>query len=308
MFKSRLSILLMLLALLAVFVPATAAQDETFGLSAEDFQRLGTAISQSGEAADSLGFDFTVNLSVEGEGGGAIALNGTGLIGSNENGAVAQINITGENEGEPVSLDVIVIDNIIYVNDGSGWQGQSADDLLESFGSMSPVPLDSVMGGGDMAQNPEAMQGMSDAMTALGEINPADYITMTNAGDEGGATHFTIDFDLQGFLSSPAFSELLSAGAAMSGDETAAAQAEGMGQMVAMMFQDTNLQINYYIGADDLVQRFGVDFGLGINPAMMGASDAQPVNVSLLIDASNFQYGADVSGIVAPEGATMAEG
>jgi len=308
MFKSRLSIFLVLLALFAVFVPATVAQDETFGLSAEDYARLGTAITQSGEAADSLGFDFTVNLSVAGADGGTIALNGTGLIGENANGPVVQVNITGDNDGEAVSLDLIVIDNIIYTNDGSGWQGQSADSLLESFSSMSPVPLDSLAGTGDEAPSAEAMQGMSDMMTALSEINPAELISMTNAGTEGDATHFVIDFDIQGFLSSPAFTELLSASAAMSGDPAAAAQVEGMGSMFAMMFQDTKLAINYLVGADNMVSGFGVDFGLGINPAMMGDASAEPINVGLLLDVTNFQYNADVSAIVAPEGATMTEG
>lgn len=306
---SKLRIMLVLLALLAVFVPATLAQEETFGLSAEDFARLGTAINTSGEAADSLGFNFTVNLAVEGEEGGTATLNGTALVGSNEAGPVAQINITGEADGEPVNLDVVLIDNMIYGNDGSGWQGQSADSLLESFGSMSPVPLDSIMGGGDAAQDPAAMEGMMEAMNALGEINPADIITMSNAGADGDSTHFIINVGLQEFLSSPAFTQLLSAGAAMSGDEAAAAQMEGMGQMFAMMFQDTKLDINYYITPDNLVSRFGIDFGLGINPAMMGASaDAQPINVSLVLDVTNFQYNADVSGIVAPEGATISEG
>jgi hypothetical protein len=305
---SKLRVMLVLLALLAFAVPAAFAQEETFGLSAEDFARLGAAITQSGEAADSLGFNFTVDFAVEGEDGGSAALSGTALIGSNEAGPVAQFNLTGEADGSPVTLDAVLIDNMIYVNDGSGWQGQSADDLLESFSSMSPVPLDSIASG-DVAQDPAAMEGLSEAMAALGDINPADLITMTNAGTEGDSTHFVIDVGIQEFLASPAFTQLLSASAAMSGDESAAAQVEGMGQMIGMMLQDTTLAINYYVGSDNLVNGFGIDFGLGINPAMMGGgADAQPVNISLVLDVNTFQYGADVSGIVAPEGATMAEG
>lgn len=305
---SKLRFMLVLLALLAFAVPAAFAQEETFGLSAEDFARLGAAIAQSGEAADSLGFNFTVNFAVEGESGGSAALNGTAVVGSNEGGPVAQINLTGEADGEPIALDVIVIDNIIYVNNGDGWQGESADELLAGFSSLSPVPLDSIASG-DVAQDPAAMQGLSDMMTAIGDINPADLITMTNAGTEGDSTHFVIDVGIQKFLSSPAFTKLLSAGAAMSGDESASAQVEGMGQMIGMMLQDTTLAINYYVGSDNLISGFGIDFGLGINPAMMGGgADAQPVNISLVLDVDTFQYGADVNGIVAPEGATMAEG
>jgi len=305
---SKLRIMLVLLALLAFFVPATLAQEETFGLSAEDFARLGTAITQSGESADSLGFNFTVNFALEGEEAGNATLNGTALIGSNEAGPVAQFNITGDADGEPITLDAVLIDGFIYANDGSGWQGQSADELFESFSSMSPIPLGDVASG-DVAQNPDAMAGLSEAMAALGDINPADLVSISNTGTEGDTTHFVIDVAIQDFLSSPAFTKLLSAGASMSGDEAAASQMEGMGQMIGMMLQDTTLAIKYDIGADNLVNGFGIDFGLGINPAMMGGgADAKPVNVSLVVDVNTFQYNADISGIVAPEGATMSEG
>lgn len=317
MLKSRFAVILALLALLlAALTPAAVAQEETFGLGAEDYELLTSAIGQSSEF-DSLGFDFTVTLTATGEEPVNVNLAGTGLIGENEAGPVLQITLGGtaetEGESQPVTFELIVIDNVAYVNDGSGWQGQKLEDILEDFGSMSPVPLDSIMGGGDMAENPEAMEGMMEAMNALGEINPADYVSMSRSGDEmvgdANTAHFTINVDAGKFLSSDAFTALMGAGMAMSGDENMAQQAEGMGQMLAMMFQDMNVALDYFVGTDDnMVRRFMFDFSMGVNPAMMGASsDAQPVDVQLTIDATNIAYNVDVSSITVPEGATMTE-
>jgi hypothetical protein len=305
MFKSRLSVLLLLALLLAsIAAPAAFAQDETFGLSAEDYERLGSAINQSTAAASSLGFDFTLSLKTGTE-SSDLMLNGTALVGSNANGPVAQISLTGDNAGESVSLELIVVDNVFYGNDGDGWEGITAEQFLEQFSSISPVPLSPLLSTGPSTQDPAAAQGM---MNALAGINAADLVSISNAGANGDTTQFVIDVDLQSFFSSEAFTQLLSSSAAMTGGESAQAQMENMAPMMAMMFQDTSLAINYYIGSDDLINRFAIDFGLGMNPAMMGGgADAEPVNITMTLDVNNFQYGADVSGIAAPEGATMAE-
>lgn len=306
--KFRLTLFLTLLAVLLTMVPAALAQ-ETFGLSAEDF----ALFSSPNVDADSLSFDFSVDLNVTGapEGEIAIALTGAGVVGMDVAGMpVADITLTGNADtpdgSSPVDLQFRIVDGILYFNlgDGSGWMGQSLDEMMSSLSTMAPLPVDPMaLASGDMSENPEAMEAMGEAMNALASMDPAQFISIARLDDMNGQAHFQVNIDMAGFLASEGFTELMSTAGTMSGDESMA----GMGAMMAMMFQNVSLTFDQYMDmAENRVRQGILDFAMSVNPAMMGASDASatPVDVAFTLDVSNIQYDVPVS-VTAPEGATM---
>jgi hypothetical protein len=150
---------------------------------------------------------------------------------------------------------------------------------------------------------------MMGAMSALSKINPADYISMSRLGDENNNAHFSLNLDISGFLASPAFMELMTAAGTAAGPEaTGGMDMSQMAPMLTMMFQDVKFTFDQWIGVEDnMVHRGLLDFGLTVNPAMMGGdASASPVTVALKLDVSNMTYNTPVI-VEAPEGAIIAE-
>src|SRR5690606_14024173 len=129
--KAHLMIVLMLMMLVAV--PFASAQDETFGLSAEDFALF---TSQDFMSFDSLSFDFSLNFAASGmpDDNATVSLTGSGLFGQDDAGMPAgSFNVSGaanaSGDETPVDLQLVIVDGFIYFNmgDGSGWLGQPLD-------------------------------------------------------------------------------------------------------------------------------------------------------------------------------------
>jgi hypothetical protein len=307
--KFRLTLFLTLLAALLAFAPFALAQ-ETFGLSAEDF----ALFSSPNMDADSLSFDFTVDVNVTGspDGDVNVALSGAGAVAMDSAGMpVADISLSGSAnmgaESMPVDMQFRIVDGIVYFNlgDGSGWLGQSLDDAMSGLSSMAPIPVDPAeLMSGEMSEDPEAMAAMGEAMSALSEMDPNQFISISRLADENNQAHFQVNVDLTSLLSSEGFSQMMGAAGSMSGDESLAQ----MGPMLVMMFQNTSLTFDQFVDlADSRVKQAILDFAMSINPAMMGASDtasATPVDVSFNLNVSNIQYDPAVT-VTAPDGATM---
>ena len=302
----RKSTLLLFVLLMLVAAPLTLAQD-TFGLSMEDF---GLLTSQDMDAT-SVSFDLAMSLNITGspDGDVLVDLNGTGAFGEGADGSpIGSFNLTGAanagGESIPVDFQMRIVDNILYMNlgDGNGWQGQTLDDAMSTFGNMAPLPVNPMdLASGNMADNPQAMEAMGEMMNAFEGFDPSTLISMSRLDDMGGQAHFHIDVDLQSFLSSEAFNKMMSAAGTMSGDESVA----GMGAMLGAMFQDMTLTLDEFIELETSRARQAIlNFGMGINPAMMGVEDAGPMNVGFMLDISNLQYDVMVD-VTAPEGATL---
>jgi hypothetical protein len=308
--RSRLVLIFAVLMMLAIIAP-TFAQEETFGLSSDDYALFTSANGQS-MTFNSIGFDFILDLNVAGvpESEVAIKLNGTGAV--DTSAEAAQFTITGNaNTGSgdtPVNIEIRIVDGNIYfdLGDGNGWMGMPLDQAMESFtsGLGSALPVDpAALASGDLSSNPEAMQAMSGVMQALSTVNPADYIAISRGDDETvmdmNAAHFTVDLDVAKFLSSDAFTQLLTAGGQMAGstDSTNGMDMSQMAPMIGMMFQDTTLTFDQYVGSEDSMTHRGVlNFALNINPAMMGGSaDSKPINIGLTLDVNNISYDQPVS-------------
>jgi hypothetical protein len=301
--------LFLVLALLLAAVPFAMAQEETFGLSAEDFALLTTPNMD----ADSATFEYSIDVNITGspEGDVMVALTGAGAFAMDDSGnAVGSLTVTGTadaaGESTPVNMEFLLVDNIIYFNMGDGnWMGQSLDDAMSGLSSMAPVPVNPKdLLSGDMSENPEAMEAMGEMMTALSTLEPSQYISITRLGDENNQAHFQVSVDLAGIMSSDAFMQMMTSAGSMSGDESMA----GMAPMLAMMFQNASLTWDQFIDlAENRVRQGILAFALSVNPAMMGATDTTsttPVDVAFSLDISNIQYDPAVS-VTAPEGATM---
>ncbi|MAS37555.1 MAG: hypothetical protein CL610_26400 [Anaerolineaceae bacterium] len=299
-YKSRSILFVALFAILMLTIPSALAQ-ETFGLSAEDF----ALFSSPNVDADSLGFDFAVDLNITGAPDESVtmALTGTGVIGMDAAGMpVADVSVTGTSTeagtSTPVDLQFRLVDGILYMNlgDGSGWIGQPADNMMDSL-PVDPTDL------GSMSEDPEAMAAMGEMMSALADMEVSQYITISRLDDMNNQAHFQLNVDLSGFLSSDAFTQMMGAAGSMTGDESMA----GMGMMMAMMFQNMTLSYDQFVDlADNRIRQGVVDFAMSVDPAMMGASDsdAEPVNIAFTLDVSNLQYDVPVS-VTAPEDAMV---
>jgi hypothetical protein len=301
--------LFLLMALMLAVVPFAMAQEDTFGLSAEDF----ALFSSPNMDADSATFDYSIALNVTGTPDGDVVVNlsGAGAFAMDANGSpVGSLTVTGtaDSAGEsmPLNMEFRIVDNVIYFNMGDGnWTGQALEDALTSVSSMAPIPVNPAdLMSGDMSENPEAAEAMGEMMTALSSLEPDQYISISRLGDENNQAHFQASIDLAGLLSSDAFTQLMTSAGSMSGDESMA----GMAPMIAMMFQDASLTWDQFVDLADSRLRQGIlDFAMSVNPAMMGATDAAsatPVDVAFNMNISNIQYDAAVS-VTAPEGATM---
>lgn len=299
---------IVLALLMLVVAPFALAQEETFGLSAEDY-----ALFTSQDANfDSISFDFALALDVSGVPGSETTVNfsGSGLFGESDAGLpVGSFNLSGnantDGEDTPVDVQVVIVDGVAYLNlgDESGWIGQPLDEAMEGLSNMAPLPVDPVdLASGDFSDNPEAMEAFGTAMGAFANMEPSEFVSITRLEDMDGQAHFQTSLDLASFFSSESFTELMGAAGTMSGDESVSE----MGPMVAMLLSNSSLTFDQYIDTSTNQIRQGVlDFAMTVDPAMMGAeSDAEPINVGFNLDVSNVQYDVPVE-VTAPEGATM---
>ncbi len=138
--KFRLSAALMLLALVLALVPATFAQDTTFGASQEDYDLWTAANSALTTSAASIDFTVTVAATGLGEGTDDVTadITGTGAFDlSDMENPVVQLDLTGTTtEGTtetPVNMNLRIVDNVVYTNTGDGWTMEPLEDQLSEL-------------------------------------------------------------------------------------------------------------------------------------------------------------------------------
>lgn len=282
----RFVILLSLLALLAMTAGGAFAQEETFGLSAADWQLFTTANANSGVAAN-IEYSFVMNLNVTGTDGGQLTANGSGVIGASETNPLFSLLVDASATGdEPMSgsFEIRLVGNMFFMNLlDSGWMGAPLEELLgeatEGLGAMG-LPADPEdLASGDMSalmSDPAAMQVMQ-AVGQLGAIDPADLISITRLADEGGAAHFSASVDVGALLSSEAFASLMTMG--MSAEDTGMTaeqmqmQTQMMTQMMSQLGQNTRLTFDQYIDtATNLVNRAVLNFSIDLSQLGMGGA------------------------------------
>lgn len=300
-------LIFLLLALLAI-IPVTSAQDETFGLSAEDFALL----SSPDMEFETIGFDFAFDLAVAGIPGSEVTatFSGNGLFGGLTDGElVGTFSIVGDavssGQTTPVNLEAIFVDSMVYVNPGDGqWRGTSQQNFMEQVSSSAPLPVDPAeLASGDLSENPEVMQSMMGAMQALASLEPSEIVLINRLDDVNGSAHFEINIDLPTFFSSEAFAQLLGTAGEVSGQEDDMSQ---MAPMIGMLLQDTSLVFNEYVNVEtNRLTQFVTDFGMNLDPAVMG-QEGDAIVISLVLDINNLQYDVPVE-VSAPADAIISE-
>jgi hypothetical protein len=308
-----------LVALFLLVVPTIFAQ-ETFGLSDGDFALFTTANATSA-AAESLAYDFTASFSLAGVGEDvSVNLTGNGVIGGTDDAPVFELVVTGEvvadGETTPADLQVRLIGDTIYFNlGGTGWQGGLVEDMMSQFtsgfasglGGALPVDPDA-LASGDLS-GLAGMEGMSEAMAALASMDPSEFVAISNLGDDGGLTHFQVNFAVADFLASPAMSSMMAmsmmgSSGMPAGVEMPAEQMEQMGAMMAMMFSGATITFDQWIdSATSLVNRAVLDINFPI-PDLAGTGTGAGGSILLNFDISLSGFGDPVT-VEAPEGATM---
>lgn len=300
--KFRLSAALLLLALVMALVPATFAQDSTFGASQEDFN-LWTAANEA-LATSAASIDFTVTLAATGLGEGTDDVNGnitgTGAFDlSDPTNPLVQLDITGTmTEGSketPVNLNLRIVDGVVYTNDGDGWKQEPLEDQLSE--------LTGELGGMTGGEVDPSDLSSSNALGMFGDIDFTQFISL-DVSDDAGSRKFSLGVDIGGFFSSPAILQLMTGAMGMGGSDSSMSdeQLQMMGQQFAALFGDASITFDEWINAEtQALNRAVLDISFPLD-AMMGPG----AGISLNFDASMSNHGAAVT-VEAPEGAVAAE-
>lgn len=296
----------LLFVLLLGLVPASMAQDMTFGLSQEDFAALTTANAMSASATSAT-YNFTLALDVNADGEAvALDLTGEGVYGMGEDGQPLFSlklggNMNSEGTDSPVDLEIRLTEGNVYFNSstitGGMWQGMSQEDFgaqLETMTAGLPVSPEAIA---ESSENPELA---NEVFAQLATLNPEDYIAITN---DGG--HFTVDADVAGLMSSEQMQAIIVTAAASSAEGEAMGEAElaAMSAIMGSLFQDSVVRFEQYVGADSMIERSVATIDLNIDPAMMGET-GDPVVLNLVFDISLSGYNQPVT-VEAPADATM---
>lgn len=297
--KFRLSVALLVLALVLAIVPAVLAQD-TLGASQGDYD-LWTAANASVADISTVSYDFTAKLEVVGLGDTNITadLTGTGVIDANEENPAFQFDVKGNvvqgKETTPVNAGLRIVDGMIYISSDGGetWEGQKLSDLMssaESLGSSSGLPVDpSALASGDLSSltsNPEA----EALMKTLSELKPSDFLSLVRA-DDSGLAKFTLKVDLAKLLASPAIASMMTSASAGGDADSAAQMQQGM-MMAQMMLSTATVAVDEYVDpASSQLQRMSLTIALPLD-SMMGPGAA--VNLNFDIKLSGFDEAVTV--------------
>ncbi len=312
----RLRILLVfgVLALIVALVPAATAQDQTFGLSADDFALLTTANANT-SAATNFDYAFTLRLDAVASGDTInVALDGAGSVADGFSLDVTGAIATPDGDS-PANFGIVAAGDSLYLSldGGSSWYGATLEELGTTFSSMmgGMLPFDpSDLASGDMSALEDQMGSMSDMMSGLETLDPASFVHITSAPAADGTTQFTIDLDIVTLVSSPEVSQMLGAAMMSSsamGMDTGTAtpspeELAMMGQMVGGMLADATLSVTQYVDpAAQRVTRTVVDLGFPLD-ALTGAGDLLMLNFDLSVS----NYGA-AAAIQAPADAQPLE-
>jgi len=307
----RMVALLAVFALLVALVPASFAQDMTFGLSQDDFNAL-TAATTATASATSAQFTFTTSLIASAEGSsGSLDLTGTGAFDSAA--GVFQLSIDGsadmgDGSGEtPLTAELRVVDGSLYAQVpamlGPQWLEVTPEELGQmTEGMTASLPFSpDALASGDMS-GMEGMEGMSEVMMALATLQPEQYIAMTRNGDQ-----FTTTLDITGLLGSEEIQTAIRSGIAANAEqmeESGMTEAE-INEMLANLpaaLEGTTVTLDQYV-TDGMISRVVVDLALNADPSVMG-QEGEAGSFALNFDISLSGYNQPVT-VEVPEGAVL---
>ncbi len=284
--------LFMILLLLLTGAALAQAQVAIEGLSDADLALLTSA--SEGMDADSLHFDMTLDVSVEGaaELDMQVSLSGPAAFGADDDDQplmtmdLEGTTSTGSDEETPLFVRLRLVEGVLYLRTGEGeaWQGMAFDDSLSASG----LDLTQVAG--------------AQALDFLGWLESAgldEFSSGERLDDEDGLAKFHIEVDLDAWLSSPAFADLLTLVVDTTGDESLTS----VGPLLGLLLDDLLLELEPGIEIDGgLLRQITLELGMNVNSAVLGGSnDADPTVISITLALENMRYNESLE-VTVPEG------
>jgi hypothetical protein len=295
-FRNRVLALIMVLALVLGVVANVAAQEDTFGLTAEELAAWGEANAAS-TAGDNLEFTYFFDVSITAEGDSfAGSISGEGAF----SGESFSMTVVGDiDEVGAVDLELRFVDERLYVTgfDESGaWLSVSESDfegLTEMAGDQIPFDIDALASGDtselglDEAQQQEALF----AIISLSETI-ADYVAVETFEEEGSDGYFA-EFFLDDFVQDPAVQTLIGIGVSSQNPEATDTELQEANAAAVLIAAGSELSFTQYIDPETSLVEEGI-FVLALG------GESMPFEVYLELDAIIDSYESSAE-IVAPE-------
>jgi hypothetical protein len=262
------------LALVGALAVPAAAQDQTFGLSAEDFALFSAAQTS---ITDDMAYTYISTFSVV-QGSEQVMgwdVSGSGLFGPSGFSMINSGTISSGTQTQDAPLWLTVVGDSLYVSiDGEQWTGGTVEELTSQLGSALGPMMGMGMGGSgatteDMTSQLMMQPGVMEAMMGLSSIDPESFISITRNEDFNNQASFSTVINLGDLASNEALAPLLGGfmGGAMGSGSTDMTdeQAAQMGAMVAGMLQNSTVTIDQFINIDtQMVESAQVTISLDI--------------------------------------------
>jgi len=293
-------LILLVLALLALALPATAQDEGMLGLTADDMNLMSTGYDNSLDAA-SFTFDWSVSLTADVEGETIdVFLEGTG--GFDDLNERAFLTVTGDAGGTPVDGEIRVLSETLYARatdptsgSDTGWFALNLDDALDlnvNFEAIGDELTNEFLEGAG-ADDMDTMM-LSSAAFAFMSIDPNQYITTTRE-DEGTLTTFTLDLSLSDLFRADGMTNITADVAAAFGEDLPPMEAAGVNGIVAELLGDTIISASQtFDTSTNFVDSSSILVSSLIDPADIGES-GQPINVVFTFDVALADYNVDVA-------------
>lgn len=313
--KKMFVLSVLLVALMALFIPTTSAQDGgCYNLAQADCDYLNAA-SANTALATSFNQSFTLNVEVTGLEGLAMMAPGTpsslSLQVAGEGAAVVD-----SADSFPINFNLpmsVVIDGVeatvrADIVDGVVYFGQE--------GQVVGIPLDAFFGALGLDMSALTMSGGGgDMLSGLGGMLPVnDYVNFERLADVDGASPFLFAVDISGMLQSPEIGSMLGmVGPMLGGSDSDPMLGMLLGSLPQIMEGlDLKLDVTQYVTGDNFVNKLTFNFDGSIDlDAILGALMGTPggmgmgtvvIAVDFEVQLSQFNEALTVA---APEGAVI---
>lgn len=306
---SRMKRTLLLLSILLIVLPVAAALAQgaiPFGLSADDFRLFGDAIQQTSNAS-SYRLALSSNLNISGGGvSETIDLTGSGVIIPGAAPAISAtlIGTSANIFAYPASFtrDVTLANGTFYnrTTDAASatpaeWANEPAGEMLHNLSRTALLFYDS-----------SALQklGLNEFLAFFDAITQTDltpYVTIVRQADAGQQAHFVATLNFQQLFTDPTFiqgliQQLIASGTDMTGTDNSTA-----GLLVGLLFNGANLTTDFYVGADNHVQKLTANLSLPIDAALVNGAGTPKITVALNMEFTLSDFNQPLS-VTTPDG------
>ena len=284
----RFSLALLSSILAFVFVIPAFAQ-ETFGLTAAEFDGL-VAANANSSAQEQWTLDYTVDFSLTGVEATPITatLSGTGALDLPNEALSLSINGTVVGGGASVPLDgeLRVIGQAVYfratdptTNADTGWfYIEDIDAVMEGVDDLTSNPeglidaftenfIEGFAGGAGISVDEVNTDALLSSLTALANLNPADFIAMAFDGNT-----YTTSLSMVNLVNSSAVSESVLGLVQGMGEETTEAELAAVIAILAVLLEDTSISASQTVNADGLITQTVLDVQSTLDPSALGES------------------------------------